>query len=60
MELKKFYSVKELTKLLGVSKSLLYKQIEETKIPSRKIGARILIPGTYVSEILQMEGEICL
>ncbi len=50
--MKKFFSVKEVAELLGVSKSLVYSKICNGQIPSRRIGRRILIPASYVEEIL--------
>ncbi|MBR4152003.1 MAG: helix-turn-helix domain-containing protein [Selenomonadaceae bacterium] len=50
--MKKFFSVKEVAEILGVSKSLIYAKICNGQIPSRRIGRRILIPATYVEEIL--------
>lgn len=47
---KKFYSVKELSKLLGVSKALIYERVEKKVIPSIRIGARILIPYNFVEK----------
>lgn len=57
MNLKPYYSVKEVAKMLGVSNSLVYKKIDESVIPARRMGARKLIPVTYVREILEIEGE---
>ena len=51
---KKFYAVKELAALLGVSKSLIYEQIYAKTIPHRRLGARILIPTEYVENKLLM------
>ena len=50
--MKKFFSVKEVAEILGVSKSLVYSKICNGQIPSRRIGRRILIPASYVEEIL--------
>lgn len=47
-----FWSVKELAAYLQVSKSLIYAQIEEKKIPCKRIGARILIPASFVTELM--------
>lgn len=48
----KFYNVKELANLLGVSKSLIYERIYHQEIPIYRIGRRILIPRSYVDEII--------
>ena len=47
---KKFYSIKEVAKLLAVSKSSLYEKVSQKLIPSKKLGRRILIPATFVEE----------
>ena len=52
ISMKKFYSVKEVAEILGVSRSLVYAKICNGKIPSRRIGRRILIPASYVEEII--------
>ena len=52
ISMKKFFSVKEVAEILGVSKSLVYSKICNGQIPSRRIGRRILIPASYVEEIL--------
>ena len=52
ISMKKFFSVKEVAELLGVSRSLIYDKVCRGTIPSRRVGRRILIPATYVEEIL--------
>ena len=47
---KKFYSVEEFSKLLGVSKSLIYNMVYKGEIPVRRAGKRILIPEIYVEQ----------
>ena len=49
---KKFWNVKELAAYLGVSKSLIYARIEKAEIPVKRIGARILIPASFVKSLL--------
>ena len=51
--LHKFYNVKELAQLLGVSKSLIYDLIYKEKIPAMRIGRRILIPPAYVEQLVE-------
>lgn len=51
-DIKKFWNVKELARYLGVSKSLIYARIEKSEIPAKRIGARILIPASYVKSFL--------
>ena len=50
--MKKFFSVKEVAEILGVSKSLIYAKICNGQIPSRRIGRRILVPASYVEKII--------
>ena len=47
---KKFYSVKEVAAILGVSKSLIYAGVQQGKIPHRRIMGRILIPASFVGD----------
>ncbi len=49
---KRFWTVKELAKYLGVSKSLIYDSINKKRIPYRKIGSRILVPTSYVETFM--------
>ena len=49
----RFYNVKELAQLLGVSKSLIYDLIYKKKIPAMRIGRRILIPYAYVELLVE-------
>ncbi|MBQ3444936.1 MAG: helix-turn-helix domain-containing protein [Selenomonadaceae bacterium] len=48
--MKKFYSVKEVAAILGVSKSLIYAAVQKCKIPHRRIMGRILIPASFVDD----------
>jgi excisionase family DNA binding protein len=52
------YSVSEAAKLLGISKSLLYKYIQEGKaeFPVKKIAGRILIPCRALEEYMNNGG----
>jgi len=50
-DIKKFWHVKELATYLGVSKSLIYSRIEKSEIPAKRIGARILIPASFVKSL---------
>ena len=51
ISMKKFFSVKEVAELLGVSRSLIYYRIRKKYIPSRRVGRRILIPSSYIMRI---------
>ena len=45
---KNFYSVKELSEILGVSRSLIYAKVEAGVLPCKRLGKRILIPYDFV------------
>lgn len=47
---KKFYSVKEVAAILGISKSLIYAGVKRGKIPHRRIMGRILIPASFLED----------
>ena len=46
-----FWSVKDVAEYLGVSKSLIYARVERKEIPCHKIGARILIPDSFMATL---------
>ncbi len=48
---KRFYTVKEFHALLGgvITKSMIYKMIDDGDIPTRRIGAKIVIPADWVN-----------
>ncbi|MBP3721858.1 MAG: helix-turn-helix domain-containing protein [Selenomonadaceae bacterium] len=48
--MKKFYTVKEVAAILGVSLSLIYAAVQSGEIPSRKIASRILIPMDFIDK----------
>ncbi len=47
---KRFYTVKELHAMLDgvVTKSMIYKMIDGGKIPTRRIGNKIVIPADWI------------
>ena len=47
---KRFYSVKELADILGVSKSLIYEKVCRNELPCKRVGKRILIPYDFVEQ----------
>ncbi|MBQ6298245.1 MAG: helix-turn-helix domain-containing protein [Selenomonadaceae bacterium] len=49
--MKKFFSVKEVAEIFGVSKSLICYRIRKKYIPSRRVGRRILIQSSYIMKI---------
>ena len=44
---KKFYSVDHAAQKLGIASITMYRNIQAGKIPSKKVGGRILIPGSF-------------
>lgn len=60
IEEKRFYSPKEAITANGgplpISLSSVYKAIRQGEIPIKKIGKRMLIPGTYLIELLNSNG----
>ena len=51
---KHFYTVKEVAKLLTVSKSLIYNKTQNNEIPSIRLGKRILVPFSYVKNLISI------
>ncbi len=49
---RKFYRVKELVEILGISKSMVYEYVYTNRIPAKRLGRRILIPEKFVREML--------
>ncbi len=45
---KKFYPVAEAAQRLGIAPITIYRNIESGKIPAKKIGSRLLIPGSFI------------
>ena len=43
------YTVKETSKILGVSEITIYRKVATHEIPSRKIGSRVLIPADFIN-----------
>ena len=48
--MKKYYSVKEVAEILGVSKSFVYSAVHKGEIPHKRILGRILIPVTFIED----------
>lgn len=46
-------TVKEVQKLLGLSRGLVYQAIETGEIPSVRVGRRILIPKASLNRLLE-------
>ena len=49
---RKTYTVEEAARILGVSKATIYKAVQESKIPSIRLGRRILVPEGLLMEML--------
>lgn len=47
---KKYYSVAEAAKRLNVAKITLYRSAQAKKIPTKRIGSRLMIPGSFVDK----------
>ena len=45
-----FVRVHEASRLLGVPRSTLYREVQRGSIPSRKIGGAVIIPKWFVVE----------
>ena len=48
---KKFYSIAEAAEKLNVATITLYRNVNAGKIPFKKVGERIMIPGSYVDNL---------
>lgn len=51
---KRFYTVKEVARLLTVSKSLIYNRAQTNEIPNIRLGKRILIPLSYIKSLMNI------
>lgn len=50
---KKFYSRQETADALGISLSTLIRHVAEGKIPHIKLGARVLIPSSFLDKLAE-------
>ncbi|MFC1978581.1 excisionase family DNA-binding protein [Chloroflexota bacterium] len=50
------YSVSECADILGISKGLCYQLVREGRIPSLRLGRRLIIPKTALEKLLNGEG----
>ena len=53
VEEKLTYTVKEASKILGLSEYLFYNAVRERKIPHLKFGSRIIIPKKALHDLLE-------
>ena len=47
---KDFYTVKEIMQIMGISRALAYKLMND-EIPTVRLGRKILIPGWYIRKL---------
>lgn len=47
---KKFYPVAEAAERLGVAPITLYRGAESGKIPHKRVGSRLMIPGSFIEK----------
>ena len=52
MNAKKFYTIKEVASMLGVSRSLIYSQVYQKKLKVIYIGKRILVPEDALAKLI--------
>lgn len=45
---KKYYPISEAAEKLNVATITLYRGVEAGRIPSKRIGSRVMIPGSFV------------
>lgn len=50
---RQFYSVEETAAILGLSKITIHRQTKTGKMPSVKIGSRVLIPTSYIQSLTE-------
>jgi len=48
---KKFYSPKELERILDASSSTIARRLRDGQIPFVKLGGRVLIPTSFIDEL---------
>lgn len=47
---KRFYPVAEAAQKLGVASITIYRGVESGKIPSKRIGSRVMVPSSFVDQ----------
>ena len=45
---KKYYTIEEAALKLNVARITIYRNAQSGKIPTKKIGSRVMIPGSFV------------
>ena len=51
---KKYYSISEAAKKLNVAEITLYRNGKSGKIPIKKVGSRLMVPGSYVDGLIKI------
>jgi len=57
-ETKRVYTMAEVAKILGVSLNFCYMMARAGKIPSLKIGRRVMVPSAMLEKMLNLEGKL--
>ena len=52
MNVKDYYSIAELAKLIGVSRIAIYKKIKAGKIEAKRLGRMFVIPKSEIESVL--------
>jgi excisionase family DNA binding protein len=52
-DLQQFYTVKDVVEVLRLSRPTIHRRIKDGRIPATRIGARILIPGKFIEQLLE-------
>ena len=60
LTVQQFYTISETEKILRLSRTALYFKIKSGKIPSVKIGKRVLVPGIYFEKLKNQAMEAVL
>jgi excisionase family DNA binding protein len=54
---KMFYTIAELSNLLGLTEASLRSRIYRKQLPKVKLGGRILIPTTFIEKLIKQATE---
>jgi excisionase family DNA binding protein len=52
MQHKEFYTTSEIGKIMGLSRSQIFRKIKKREIPAKKVGRFNLVPRSYVDALL--------
>lgn len=45
---KKYYSIADAARKLNVAQITMYRNVQAGKVPSKKVGSRLMVPGSFV------------